>query len=288
VRKKIPAILILPAAFLGALLLLSMGSTLVESFGYIPALGLYDVTLSYYAEVFREPQFVDSITLSLFIAAVSSLIAAAGGTALAAALVSSNGGRRVAERLVRLPILVPHTVVALFMIMLFSQSGLISRALFLAGLTGGQSDFPSVLFSANSTGIIMAYAWKEIPFVAYFTLALMLSVSRTLGEAAQNLGASRIKTFVNVTLPLCMPAVKKAFLIIFAFSLGAYELPYLLGATLPRALPVQAYIEYVNPDLQNRPYAMALSGVLLLISLGAAFVYYRQVKKELEGGGLHV
>ena len=59
-----------------------------------------------------------------------------------------------------------------------------------------------------------------------------------------------------------MPAIKKAFLIILAFSFGAYELPFLLGPTLPKALPVQAYIEYLSPDLLNRPYAMALNGLI--------------------------
>jgi putative spermidine/putrescine transport system permease protein len=280
-RKKFPVILLLPSILLGALLLAGAGSAIVQSLGYIPALGLYDVTFSYYAAVFTRPEFVSSIALSLFIAAVSSAIAAGGGILLSAALVS---GRRVSARLVRLPILVPHTVVALFVIMIFSGSGLLSRTLYDFGIIGSPDAFPPVLFNANGAGVILAYLWKEIPFIAYFTLALMSSVSRTLGEAAGNLGASGFKTFLHVTLPLSMPAVKKAFLITFAFSFGAYELPYLLGATLPRALPVQAYIEYLNPDLQNRPYAMALNGVMLLVALIVAVLYYRLMKKDLQGG----
>ena len=65
-------------------------------------------------------------------------------------------------------------------------------------------------------------------------LALMAGVSRTLGEAAENLGASPLRSFLTVTLPLSLPAVSQAFLIIFLFAFGGYELPLLLGATVPR------------------------------------------------------
>ena len=88
-------------------------------------------------------------------------------------------------------------------------------------------------------GTILAYLWKEIPFVAYFVLAFMSSISDTLGEAAENLGASPLRSFFQVTLPLSVPVIARAFLIIFIFAFGGYELPLLLGVTLPKALPVQ-------------------------------------------------
>jgi len=84
-----------------------------------------------------------------------------------------------------------------------------------------------------------------------------------------------------------MPSIKNAFLIIFAFSLGAYELPYLLGATMPKALPVQAFIEYTHPDLLHRPYAMALNGIMFFISLIIVVLYYRllqQNTRKVNGG----
>ena len=184
-------------------------------------------------------------------------------------------------QVIRLPIPIPHAIVALFVIMFFSQNGLLARILFALNLLEGQESFPALLYSSNNVGIIIAYLWKEIPFVAYFVLALMASINTTLGEAAENLGASPVKAFFYVTLPLCMPAISKAFLIIFAFSFGAYELPFLLGATLPKALPVQAYLEYTHPDLLHRPYAMALNGVMLLWT--DYFVFYYLISRRTEG-----
>ena len=94
----------------------------------------------------------------------------------------------------------------------------------------------------------------------------MAAVNENLGEAARNLGASPMQAFCRVTLPVCLPAIQNAFLIVLAFSFGAYELPYLLGPTLPKALPVAAYLEYISPDLKNRPTAMAMNwdGVAVL------------------------
>ena len=133
-----------------------------------------------------------------------------------------------------------------------------------------------------------AYLWKEVPFVAYFTLALMSGVSGTLGEAAEDLGASPLRSFFSVTLPLSLPAVCRATLIIFIFAFGGYELPMLLGATLPKALPVEAYLSYMSPELRDRPYAMAMYGVILVLSVAMAGLYALLTRRLLRKiGGAH-
>ena len=123
--------------------------------------------------------------------------------------------------------------------------------------------------------------------MAYFVLAFMSSISDTLGQTAENLGASPRRSFWEVTLPLSIPVIARAFLIIFIFAFGGYELPLLLGATLPKALPVQAYLAYMNPDLRQRPLAMAMNGVILLLSILMAAAYWcliRRISRKMEGG----
>ena len=109
----------------------------------------------------------------------------------------------------------------------------------------------------------------------------MANINDSLGEAAINLGASKWQTFRKVTLPLCAHTIMSGFLIIFTFSLGAYEVPQLLGPTLPKALPILSYIQYTHPNLQNRPYAMALNGIIIMISLVAAIIYYRLIRNNI-------
>jgi len=284
-KKYIPYILLSPVLLLGIILFLGIGNALLQSLGYIPAFDMTELTFKYYKEVFQRPELFASVRVSLAIALVSSVLAAISGVVLCTALVLNRRVKGWVLQIVRMPILVPHTITALFVIMFFSQNGLLARLLYKLDLLNTQADFPAILFDPNNAGIIIAYLWKEIPFVAYFVLALMSTINTTLGEAAENMGATGIKAFFYITLPLCMPAVNKAFLIIFAFSFGAYELPFLLGATVPKALPVQAYIEYMNPDLHHRAYAMAMNGVMLLISLLLSTAYYFLSRKITRAGG---
>ena len=95
----------------------------------------------------------------------------------------------------------------------------------------------------------------------------------TLGEAAENLGASAFRSFWEITLPMSIPVIARAFLIIFIFAFGGYELPLLLGATLPKALSVQTYLAYTSPDLLQRPLAMAMNAVMLLLSSLLALIF---------------
>ncbi len=286
-NKKAPYILIMPIVLLGVLFIFGVVNGIVQSFGYISAFNLTDVTLKYYKEILSDPTFLDSLKVSLQISIISSILAVILGTILTTALVYTGHTEGRVLQVIKLAIIIPHTIVALFSISILSQNGLLARVFYKLGLTNTQGDFPLLLYTKNNFGIILGYMWKEIPFVAYFSLALMSSVNKTLGEASENLGASKLKSFFYIILPLSMPAIRKAFLIILTFSFGAYDLPFLLGATIPKALPVQAHIEYIHPDLRHRPYAMAMNGLILIITWVMAGIYYLITKKNKIIGDIH-
>lgn len=281
--KLTPYLLLVPQMILTVLFLIGLFAGITQSLGVIPAFGLTKPTLLYYKEVLTKPDMVTSVLYSLKIAFFSALFSTAAGVLLCALLVMSHRTKGGMMRLIQLPIIVPHVVVALFVIQICSQNGLIARIAYGIGLIGEQQEFPAVIYDAHGIGIILAYLWKEIPFIIYFIAALMTNIDEKLGEAAVNLGAGRMCTFFRITLPLCARTILSGFLIIFVFALGAYELPFLLGATVPKALPVQAYIQYTHPDLRNRPYAMALNGIIILISLFSAGIYFLMMKKNIKG-----
>ena len=289
-RKKRTALLLLtPFLCLTALILAAAAIVLIQSLGYIPAFGLTSFSLRYYLAFFQNEGLLDSLAVSLYLSFVSAAAAAIFGVLIAAALVACKKADKPLLHIVRLPILVPHMVVAVFIVTIFSQTGLLARGAYAISLIPDYSLFPQLLYTESFLGVILAYLWKEIPFVAYFVLALMASISDTLGQAAENLGASPLRSFFQVTLPLTMPAILNAFLIIFIFAFGGYELPALLGPTLPKALPVQAYLEFSSPDLLHRPYAMAANAVILIISCTMALAYFlctRRLVKKLGGESL--
>lgn len=286
-KKKItPYILLVPQLILGAIFIIGLGTGIIQSLGVIPAFGLTEPTLKYYKEILTRPDILQSLKYSLYIAFVSAFFATSIGTILCAILVNLRQVRGKVMRVVQIPIIVPHVIVALFVINILSQNGILARIGAQLGLITDQQQFPLFLYDSHGIGVILAYLWKEIPFIVYFVIALMANISDSLGEAAINLGANRIQVFWKVTLPLCMNTILSGFLIIFVFALGAYELPFILGATLPRALPVLAYIEYSKPDLLARPYAMAINGLIIAVSCSVAVVYYillRRSTKKLAG-----
>ena len=272
-KKKTHILLLLPFFSITALVLVSVWNVAVQSLGYIPAFNLTKLTLKYYAAVFTNEDFAGAVLVSLRIAFWSAVFACILGVALSMALIKTRRGQGATLYAIRLPILVPHAVVALFVVQLCGQTGLLARAGYALGLLEDYNQFPQLLYTPSYLGTILAYLWKEIPFVAYFVLAFMGSISETLGEAAENLGASPIRSFFEVTLPLSLRVISKAFLIIFIFAFGGYELPLLLGSTLPKALSVQTYLAYMNPDLLQRPLAMAMNGTMLLLSAAVACLY---------------
>ena len=273
-KKKLHIfLLLLPFLGISALVCISVWNVAIQSLGYIPAFGLTNLTLRYYTEVFRNPDFVNSVWVSLKIALWSAVFACILGVALSMALIKTRKAQGSTLYAIRLPILVPHAVVAVFVVQILGQTGLIARFGYALGLLEDYAQFPQLLYTPSYAGTILAYLWKEIPFVAYFVLAFMSSISETLGEAAENLGASPLRGFFEVILPLSLNVIAKAFLIIFIFAFGGYELPLILGATVPKALPVQAYLSYMDPNLLNRPYAMAMNGVILILSMTMAALY---------------
>jgi len=87
------------------------------------------------------------------------------------------------------------------------------------------------------------------------------------------LGANRWQRFRYVTLPLIMPGLMSASIIVFAFSFGSYEVPRILGVRYPEMLPVMALDFFLNPDLNARAEGMALSIIIAVIVLMLVFLY---------------
>ena len=285
-KKTTVFALLLPFLMVTGIVLVSVWNVLVQSLGYIPAFGLTKPTLQYYIQVFSHADFLSAVWVSMRIALWSTVFSVILGVLIAMALIKCRRTKGGMIYAIRLPILVPHAVVAVFVIQILSQTGLVARVAHMLGLLEDYTAFPQLLFTPSYLGTILAYLWKEAPFVAYFVLAFMSGISDTLGEAAENLGASSVRSFWEVTLPLSIPVISKAGLIIFIFAFGGYELPLLLGSTLPKALAVQTHLMYMSPDLLQRPLAMAMNGVVLLLSASMAILYsllVHQLNRKIGG-----
>lgn len=259
-----PALLVLGGLFLGGL-----GVVVVRSLGIQPAVGLTEPTLDAYRAVLGSPDFLGSLGLSLWIAGASTALSVALGIGAAMLLQGAGAGRAAGRFLFQLNLTVPHVVGAIGIGWLLAQSGLVARAAHALGLIDAPADFPALTQDRRAVGVILLYVWKEVPFVGLLVLAQLSSLGPDPAAAARSHGATRGQAFRHVTLPLILPAAAAGGAVTFAFALGAYEGPLLLGQSYPQALAVLAWRHATAVDIATRPEAAAMAVVIAAVA-GAA------------------
>jgi putative spermidine/putrescine transport system permease protein len=275
-----PAAAVLLALFAGGLAL-----GLTQSLGYFPAIGLDEVSLGAYREILQRPGFLRSLGLTVFVSVVTTVLTVVLGFSSALALRRPFRGRRVATFIYQLPLTMPYLVVAVGMMMLVSQSGLLSRLLYHAGAIEGTAEFPVLVHDDWGAAIILVYMWKQVPFIGLVALAVMQSIGEDYEQLARSLGAGPLQTLRHVLIPLVAPGLVPASIIIFAFTFGSFEVPFLLGKTFPSMLSVFAYRLYIDVDLAARPQAMATSMFIAVCVLALVYLY-RVATRTAIGGRL--
>ena len=261
----LPFMLIMCFIFIGGIF-----QAVVQSLGYLPAFGMNDFTLDYYRQVLGNSRFVSSLFNSFYIAAVSSLLSVSAGTFMAFLF---NKNRSGSFALYKMPVIMPHLVAVILAYYTFSQTGIVSRLLYAINIINDPNSFPLFVYDRFNTSVILVYLYKQIPFVALTVLAVLKNLDKKYSQAAENLGAGKWLVLTRVTLPLLAPSVLSAFLVIFAFDFGAFEVPFVLGSPSKLSLPVLAYYDHINAGLTSRPSAMVTNVVISLVSILLISIY---------------
>jgi len=248
---------------------------IIQSLNYLPLIGQYDLNLDAYAQMLADPAFGPSLILSVWIAFAATFLSAVLAIAASLFLRQTSVGRRLGTYLFQLNLAIPHIVGAVAMLLLLSQSGLISRLTHAVGLTPDTSSFPAIVNDRWGVAIIAEYVWKEVPFIGVVVLAALAGGTRDYEDLARTLGAGWRQRFRHVILPFIAPGVLSTSIIVFAFSFAAYEVPFLLGQPYPATLSVLAYLSYTNVDLNARSEAQAINVVIALIVIVLTVVYLR-------------
>ena len=123
----------------------------------------------------------------------------------------------------------------------------------------------------NEFGVVIGLVHIYVPFMVLTLVGVIGRIDRVLEEAARGLGASRFRTFMEVTLPLSLPGILAGSLLVFALAISAYVTPVLLGGNNVLTLPMLIY-QQVSASF-NLGFAGALGVVLLAVSLALVFAY---------------
>ncbi|MGD8283045.1 MAG: ABC transporter permease subunit [Desulfobacterales bacterium] len=241
---------------------------LIQSLGYLPAAGMDSLTVIHFTNVLGDPDFIDSLLLTLYISVTSTVVAALISIAMSLILVSVAEKNRLVHFVFQIPLTVPHLVIAVAVVFMLAPAGLVSRMAIKLGIIDSSALFPLLINDRWGIGILLTYVWKEIPFITLMILAVLRHSGMELLDVGRTLNASSWQRFRYITLPTISPSLGAACLIVFAYTFGAFEVPFLLGQTYPMMLPVWAYKNYSDVDLLARPEGIAtglvIAGVVLV------------------------
>lgn len=286
-RRNKYALFVLPA-FLLTITLFFGGLTdgLLKSFGYFPAIGQDTLRLSFYQQALAERAFQDSLFLTLRVALLSTIFASILGITLALVLYAFQLRSKLPWllRLLQLPLTIPHLAAGYFMVLVFSQSGLMARLAYAVGWIDAPAEFPVIVNDAFGWGMVVTYAWKEAPFVALLVYPVLARIGSGWYDTARIYGARPWNYISTILLPAIRPALLTASLIVFVYTLTAFEVPYLLGVTYPATLPVYAYQLYTSGNFEDRSQALAIFWLLTVVTLLFGWIAYRFYRKSYDRG----
>ena len=278
--QLLPVFSVLTILFGGALVL-----AVLQSLGFAPWFGVNTFPdFSYFGALWGSYSFWQSLALTLYYALMATFISLVMGVLLALAMVRMFPGKSLYKYLYKLPLMIPYTVGIALAVIMLGNGGMLSRLAAFAGLISDPSEFPQILKTHYGWGIIAVYVWKQAPFVTLTIYAVLLGVGRETEEAATILGASRWQTFFQVTLPQILPGIVSSTLIIFAFNIGAFEAPFILGGGYPDTLPVVAWRYFNDADYTLQLQGMATVVSIALIASGILFTYlalYRRYERRI-------
>ena len=256
----VPGLLFMGVFFIApTLLLFEISFRAADDFGNM----LDSWTVDYYAQAFSRPYFSGALIQSLQLSIEVTLTCSVLGFIAAYAIVRARSRvlRSILYAIVISPLLTSVIARSFGWIVLLSRGGLVNKALLAAGLV----DQPlRLLYTSSAT--VVAVAQVLMPFAVLPVVSAFSGTNRDIERASSILGASALRTFFRITLPLAMRGVVVGGLLVFAHAMGIYITPLLVGGASRSLMSIRIYQQTLNYFHVSQ--AAALSFVLLAVTLG--------------------
>jgi putative spermidine/putrescine transport system permease protein len=273
-RREVPGLL--GAIVIAAPVVIGAGYSTLAALG-LAGVGAQGFTLDRIARVLTSTATWKGVEWTFATAGAATAIALALAFVLAVRVRGSRFGRAMSM----LPMAVPHVAAALAALLMCGQSGLLSRLAFALGMTSAPADFPPLVYDRAGVSLVLAFVWKELPYLTLTAMAVLLTDDRPLEEVARTLGATARQAFWRVTWPPLWRGTAPAAIAAFAFLVGQYEMPALLAPSDPTPLSILIYERAVDPNLLRRGEAHVL-GLLALAIAGALVLAHASWRAHVE------
>ena len=209
----------------------------------VPSFPLSGFTLHWYHQFLTNPDLKGALETSAIIAALSSMGAVVLGVLASIALSRRRfRGKSAVSALLLSPLVIPYLVFGISLLLLFHQLGV-----------------PRSLLT-----VVIGHIVISLPYTILVLVPRLDQIDVSLEEAAFDLGASRLRTFRSIMLPLILPAVVSAFLIAFTTSFDEYAVAsFVVGTRV--TFPIYLYSALRFPN--QLPQVIAVAVVVLVLSL---------------------
>ena len=247
--------------------LVPLWSIFVESIN-VGKKGVFQFSLANYKESFTSSGNIEAIINTVVLGTITSLISLVIGFFFAYVSVYIKiKGKKLFDFIAILPIISPPFVVALSAILLFGRQGLITNKLF------GLREFEIYGFH----GLVLVQVLSFFPIAYMMLVGLLQMIDPSVEEASRSLGASRFTVFRTVTLPLMVPGMANAFLLVFIQSIADYANPFVIGGKFT-TIAVKIFQEGVGNYELGVATALAMILLSMSITIFAIQRYYTNKK----------
>lgn len=212
--------------------------------GNIPTLPITSFSTKWFGAAFGDTTLTSALLRSLLIAIVNGLAATLLGIMAAVSLARPRlPGRGVVVALILLPLVVPYIVLAVGLVVLLHEFGI----------------------ATSLAAVLAGHIVISLPYSVLVILPRLNTLDGSITEAARDLGASDLKAFVLVTLPLLTPALVSSFLIAFTVSFDEFAIASFLAPPGAPTYPVFLYSGARTPALL--PEVIAVGSIVIAASM---------------------
>lgn len=230
---------------------------IILSFIFLPLIAVFlDMTPQEIWQQLQTPLAYESLKLSVYTTLISLGLIILFGTPLAYLLATKDFvGKQVLDVLIQLPIVVPPAVAGVGLLMVFGRFGLL----------GGWLDIYEIRIGFTVIAVIMAQSFISAPFYIQAARTSFANIDKSLINVSRTLGASKIRTFFKIILPLSIPGLITGAALSWGRALGEFGATLMFAGNLPgktQTMPL-AIFSAMESDMR---IAVALSALLIAVA----------------------
>lgn len=262
-------------------ILLFVGSsiflTMVQSFGLFSVTGKSVFTLQNWKEILQARESIDSLIFSLKMGFLSSIGTVVVAFPIALFFRKGGTGKGILGSIIKIPLFIPALVAAFLILNLISYHGLVNTALMRLNLI----DEPlRMLNDKFGWGVVFIQIWKNLPFVLLIIMASLASIRDDTIDAAKNLGAGYWSILFRIYIPLAMPGILVAMILMFIKAFGDFPICSVAGPIYPSSMAQRMHI---MATMYQQWDQAAVLGVMIVVTAFIIIWIYSRLAEFVKG-----